>query len=149
MPRTHPLNDVVMLSETETSLICFRENRFRKRSEILRFAQNDIIRWLAVCPPLNARSIFSADCWCVAFIGLLRWDWKTCPQADFYFCPTTSHGLTLSCCNSLARAQFVTSSTRSIMINRFYTCFCARWVVFQSIFGIRVPPFAPRLKKSL
>ena len=35
------------------------------------------------------------------------------------------------------------------MINRFYTRFCARWVVFQSIFGIRVPPFAPRLKKSL
>ena len=35
------------------------------------------------------------------------------------------------------------------MINRFYTRFCARWVEFQSIFSIRVPPFAPRLKKSL
>src|SRR4030095_5520715 len=101
------------------------------------------------CPPLNACSIFSAGCWCVAFIACLGWDWKTCPQVDFYFCRTTSHGLMPSSCSSLARAQFATSLTRSIIINRFYTRFCARWVAFQSIFGIRVPPFVLRLKKLL
>src|SRR6058998_270548 len=35
------------------------------------------------------------------------------------------------------------------IIDQDYTRFCACWVVFQSIFGIRVSPFAPRLTKSL
>src|SRR4030095_8492593 len=101
------------------------------------------------CPPLNACSIFSAGCWCVAFIESLRWAWKTCPQADFYFCPTTSHGLTLSSCSSLAPARFATSSTRSTTITLFSIRSCVCSVASRSIFAIHIPPFALLRKKSL
>ena len=56
-------------------------------------------------PLPNARSISLAGHWCAAFIGSLRWVWKTCRPAAFFSCRIISVGWTPSSCSSPAPAD--------------------------------------------
>jgi len=54
---------------------------------------------------LNACSIFSAGCWCVAFIASMRSVWKIYRMAGFFLCQITSVGWTLSSAARLPAAD--------------------------------------------